>query len=455
MIIEKFRNIFEFASKSNLKADNGVEKGIFPFYTSSSVLSKRIGKAQYFEESLIIGTGGSANIHYSNEPFSTSSDCIVATSRKNNINIKYIYYYFIGNMYVLERIFKGAGLKHVSKNDIENIDIPIVDINSQNRIVAILDNVVSLIQKRNQVIQLLDELLEAVFLDLFGDPIINLKKWPIENIQKITQIIKDGPFGSELKTNHYVDKGVRVIRLQNIGVNSFNDSDKVYISEGHYKRLEKHTCIHGDILVGTLGVPNLRACKFPKHMDKAINKADCIQIRPNLKKVHDSYLTFLLNMPSSLYLLSPYIKGQTRTRISKDVLCKLDIPVPPMKIQKKFFEFEIIIEKIKSYYVSGNIDILFRSILLSAFNGKMIFDIDFELDILINDIDLQTNKNNLSEIVNNNNFLQKLIEKLSKHEFIDRSLYDKAKHGVFQLLKEGKVVQEYDSKTKSVRLILK
>ena len=89
-------------------------------------------------------------MHYANEPFSTSTDCLVAISTDKNFNTKFVYYYIFGNIQVLERGFKGAGLKHISKKYIQDIEIPIFDLNIQNEIVSILDKLETLIQKRHR-----------------------------------------------------------------------------------------------------------------------------------------------------------------------------------------------------------------------------------------------------------------------------------------------------------------
>ncbi len=457
MITEKFRNLFDFAKKSKLKASDCSEKGEYPFYTSSTIITKRTDKAQFFDESLVFGNGGTANVHYINEPFGTTSHCYVANKSNNEINTKYVYYYLYGNLHILERGFKGAGLKNISSKYIAEIDIPILPLETQNKIVDVLDRIVSIKSKRTHTIKVLNKLLESNFIEIFGDPIWNPFGWPIENIQDVTTIMKDGPFGSNLKKEHYRDEGIRVIRLQNIGVNTFNDSDKAYISEEHYNNvLSRYTCNKGDVLVGTLGVPNLRACRFPNHIDKAVNKADCIQIRPDLNKITDSYLTYLLNLPASLFLVSNYIKGQTRSRISKGMLSKIDIPVPPLKVQQKFSKIEEFVEKIRAKHLDFDSDKLFRSTLQKVFKGELNFNIDFELDALVREIDLEKKQNDLSKIGGDIAYLQRLIDKLNAQEFEEKEMYDKAKHVAFQLLKDGeKITQEYNEQSNNVKLVLK
>jgi hypothetical protein len=49
----------------------------------------------------------------------------------------------------------------------------------------------------------------------------------------------------------------------------------------HFDSLRKHECLPSDVLVGTLGNPNLRACVLPEEIPQALNKADCVRIRPH------------------------------------------------------------------------------------------------------------------------------------------------------------------------------
>src|SRR5690606_13505767 len=112
----------------------------------------------------------------------------------------------------------------------------------QKRIAAILDKADAIRRKRQQAIQLADDFLRAVFLNMFGDPVTNPKGWPRAALPDVAEKFTDGPFGSNLKSSHYVEEGVRVIRLQNIGVGSLLDDDLAFISEEHYQSLPRNHC---------------------------------------------------------------------------------------------------------------------------------------------------------------------------------------------------------------------
>ena len=120
----KLKNIFDFQKKSKIKAGDGFKLGEaqYPFYTSSNELTKSINEYLFEDESLIFGTGGLASIHFCNEKFAVSTDCFVIQPKdKKRVFSKFVYYYLSGNMNILENGFKGAGLKHISKDYLENI----------------------------------------------------------------------------------------------------------------------------------------------------------------------------------------------------------------------------------------------------------------------------------------------------------------------------------------------
>lgn len=153
MIKKKFDSLFYFEPKSKIKAGAGHNKGQYPFYTSSGNLTKKVEIAQYAGNSLIFGTGGQPSVHFSLVPFSTSTDCIVATPRTKEINPQYVYYFLKENRYILQRGFRGAGLKHISKSYIEHLEIPVISIEQQNQIVWILEKAEKLVESQKQSIK--------------------------------------------------------------------------------------------------------------------------------------------------------------------------------------------------------------------------------------------------------------------------------------------------------------
>ena len=143
--------ICTFLPKSKRLASYGNDIGQYNFYTSSQICNKYCDIPDYTEYSLIIGTGGVANIKYDKD-FSCSSHNTIIKSNNEMILIKYIYYYLLNNMEILENGFVGLGIKNLSNDYITNIKIPIPTIEKQNEIVKYCDYNDSLIKQLEQEI---------------------------------------------------------------------------------------------------------------------------------------------------------------------------------------------------------------------------------------------------------------------------------------------------------------
>ncbi|GAJ00414.1 unnamed protein product, partial [marine sediment metagenome] len=193
----------------------------------------------------------------------------LSTERKD-VFIPYVGKFLQSKSKYLRERCTGATIPHISRNELDKIKITLPPLETQKKIAAILDKADELRCNDQKILEKYDQLARSVFLEMFGDPVTNPKGWKKSNLKASSIIFRDGPFGSNLKSEHYVNQGVRVIRLQNISINEFINNDKAYISEEHYETIKKHTCKRGDVLVATLGDPNVRACKFPIFLDKAI-----------------------------------------------------------------------------------------------------------------------------------------------------------------------------------------
>ena len=127
--------------------------------------------------------------------------------------------------------------------------------------------------------------------------------------------ITDGPFGSNLKSEHYQDSGPRVIRLQNIGDGTFVDA-RAHISNSHYQTLLKHAVDEGDVIVAMLGEVLPRACVVPAGVAPAIVKADCARVRLNSELLPPSLVVSQLNSTPVRDVVAKSVKGIGRPRIN-------------------------------------------------------------------------------------------------------------------------------------------
>jgi type I restriction enzyme S subunit len=256
---------------------------------------------------------------------------------------------------------------------LREVRVPRPPLGEQRRIASILDAADALRTKRRQALEKLDSLTQSTFIDMFGDPTLNPKGWPSVTLSAVAVKFSDGPFGSNLKSEHYVEDGVRVVRLQNIGVGRFVDDDRAFISPDHFNSLQKHECLPGDVLVGTLGDPNLRACIQPDWLAAAINKADCVQIRVDPHEACSEWLCALLNCPATEQLAQSLVRGQTRARISMGRLRDMEVPLPPLQLQRQFASRLAGLASLRAAAMRAQImtDSLFASLQHQAFRGEL------------------------------------------------------------------------------------
>ena len=161
----KIKDILEFKKKSKIKASEGLKIGKYNFYTSSREQNKFLDYYEYSNEALIIGTGGNANIHHSYGKFSVSTDCFVLENKANKFFLlEYIYKYLLKNIHIIENGFRGAGLKHISKEYLENIEIPIISLEKQKKLIKNLKNIDTFIDKNKQIKNELNFLNKSLFI---------------------------------------------------------------------------------------------------------------------------------------------------------------------------------------------------------------------------------------------------------------------------------------------------
>lgn len=160
--------------------------------------------------------------------------------------------------------------------------------------------------------------------------------WEVMALGRITTSKCDGPFGSGLKSDHYVDAGARVIRLQNIRGGRFDDRDAAFIDIGYFEsEMARHAVNNGDLLIAGLGDDKNvvgRACVAPVDIYPALVKADCFRFQLDGDRAVAGFVAWALTVGAA-YDAGILSSGSTRSRIPLTVMATRKIPLPPINEQ--------------------------------------------------------------------------------------------------------------------------
>jgi type I restriction enzyme, S subunit len=166
--------------------------------------------------------------------------------------------------------------------------------------------------------------------------------WSALSLARVTFDKCDGPFGSGLKSEHYVERGVRVVRLQNIREGRFDATDAAFIDEEYYRtELGGHDVLEGDLLIAGLGDERNtvgRACVAPPEIEPAMVKADCFRFQLDTRRVLTGFAAAQLTA-GARYDAGLLSSGSTRSRISLTEMAGRRLALPPKREQVAIVTF--------------------------------------------------------------------------------------------------------------------
>ena len=166
---------------------------------------------------------------------------------------KTFFKYLIGvSLEKLETQVHGATMKHITKKNFDAFPVNLPPLDVQQKIASILDAADTLRQKDKALLAKYDELTQALFLDMFGDPVSNPKGWEVMKMKECTSKIGSGstPRGGK---EAYLDEGISLIRSMNIYDNQFKYDNLAFISDEQANKLKNVTVEVDDVLFNITG----------------------------------------------------------------------------------------------------------------------------------------------------------------------------------------------------------
>ena len=329
----KLGEFVRFLQKSSRRAGDGMLNGRYPFFTSSEDQNKWLDVADHKEEALILGTGGSANVHIAIN-FSTSADVFIIKGNQEKLNNKFLYYCLKNNIDILNAGFRGAGLKHLSKDYLKQIQIPLPPVEFQKEIVIELDSYQKIIDGAKQII---DNYKPAIKIN---------PRWKKVRLGDVCDTTSGGtPLKS--KSEYYKNGNIPWLRSGEVA-QDFITKSKLFITKKGLKSSSAKLLPTNTVLVAMYGATagQVGLLKFESSMNQAI-----CGVLPNKKFISEFLYQILKNQKNIMIRLS---NGGAQPNISQTIIKNLEIPLPLIEIQKQ------IVAKIKEEQkiIEGNKELI-------------------------------------------------------------------------------------------------
>jgi len=311
-----------------LDANVSSEDGKYPFFTCSKEPLK-ISTYSYDCECVLVAGNGDLNVKYYNGKFDAyQRTYIIEANGSGKLYMPYLYYFMEDYIDELRKQAIGGVIKYIKLANLTDALIELPSVDEQKSIVEILKKVKGILDKRNDEIRELDNLIKARFVEMFGDCTNMI------SLSDLCLIITDGTHQSP-KFQH---EGIPFILVSNLSKNTVTyDTDK-FISAETYKELYKRTPIEiGDILLSTVGsyghpavVVEDRKFLFQRHI---------AYLKPKSDILNSYYMHGALLSPGCQRQIEEKVKGIAQKTLNLSEIRKIRIPVPSLDLQKQYADF--------------------------------------------------------------------------------------------------------------------
>lgn len=266
-----------------------------------------------------------------------TNEAIIAFHNRGiyNIDTEYLYYFCCGTDWGIGTNKAVMGLT-LNKKTLSEREIEIPDIALQRKVVARLNKIDAIINRRRQQLQELDRLVKSRFVELFG------KCENMVAINDLCSIITDGTH----QPPKFKDKGIPFIFVSNLANNTVTYNAEKFISDETYNELIKRTPIEiGDVLLSTVGsyghpavVTENRKFLFQRHI---------AYMKPRHEMINSFYLHSALLAPDGQRQIEERVKGIAQKTLNLSEIRKIMIPIPSIEEQNQFEKFIRKVDKSK------------------------------------------------------------------------------------------------------------
>ena len=334
-----------------------------PLYTldADGVLAKE-------DDIILVWDGSVGQMGFGRSGYVGSTMVKLRVKNKKQFSPFFVYRFLQTKSEYLKRKATGATIMHINRKSLEQLEIPNLEIDDQLHIATFLSKAENLIAQRKESIYLLDEFLKSMYLEMFGDPIANKKKW---NLLQVSDY-GESRLGKMLDGKKIIGNNLKpYLRNSNVLWFGFKLDDLLEMDFDEKDRVE-FSLRNGDILMcegGEIGRcaiwrDELEECYF----QKAIHR-----IRLNKEIALPEYFVFMFWIYTMNGGLNKYMGAATISHLTGEKLKKLKLPIPSIALQTQFTQIVEKTEALKTQYQQSlqELENLYGSLSQKAFNGEL------------------------------------------------------------------------------------
>ncbi len=323
-----------------------------------------------------IGTIGSSLVINEEVDFLIAWNLFKIKLNKSICNERYVKYYldYLKVLKYYDRLLTGGTVKFINKTKLGETLIPLPNLNQQIKIAKTLDQAQELIDKRKAQIEALDELIQSVFYEMFGDPVQNPFSFDQYKIKDLViddkYAIKAGPFGSALKKEYYVESGYKVYGQEQVIQGDLAYGD-YYIDEDRYRMLENCKIQSGDLLISLVGTFG-KMLVVPDNFQEGIINPRLMKISFDQSKILPQFFKSMFQNEAMIKYMNRNTHGATMGILNTTIIKELNVIVPSLEMQLDYLNRRMFIEKQKELLNESLVELEnnFNSLMQRAFNGE-------------------------------------------------------------------------------------
>ena len=238
---------------------------------------------------------------------------------------------------------KTTGLHNLKTDDyVSRYEVTEIDMFEQVSVCDKLDRLYEIVNERKQQLELLDELVKARFVEMFGDPVHNPYGWNKTELKELADL-KIGPFGSLLHKEDYIEGGHALVNPSHIVDGRIIIDSKLTVSEDKYEELSAYHLKVGDVVMGRRG--EMGRCAVVEE-EGLLCGTGSLLIRPKGKVTAD-YIQKIISYPTFKKTIDDMAVGQTMPNLNVPIVSGFRIITPPIEVQNSYYDFVAQVDKSK------------------------------------------------------------------------------------------------------------